>query len=188
MYDNTDNFKLFCLEGVKDINATASSAIFHSLENLALYQGITNIYKTCDSIESLEESLSALLYADRHFKDYEILYLVFEGEGNSIVLDDYYYSLGEIAEFFEGKLSGKILHFANTKLLDLDEEEAQYFLDVTGAKAVSGYNKKQPVLSSFIDNEFFGFCQQYDDVVEIVEELYVHHAAICNTMGFTLYY
>ena len=69
MYDNTDNFKLFCLEGVKDINATASSAIFHSLENLALHQGITNIYKSCDSIESLEESLSALLYADRHFKD-----------------------------------------------------------------------------------------------------------------------
>ncbi|WP_413997979.1 DUF6642 family protein [Flavobacterium sp. W1B] len=188
MYDNSENLKLFCLEGVKDISAPGSSVIFRSLENLALHQRITNIYKTCDSIESLEESLSALLYADRNFKDYEILYLVFEGEGNAIVLDDYYYSLGEIAEFFEGKLSGKILHFANTKLLDLDEEEAQYFLDVTGARAVSGYNKKVPVLSSIIDNEFFGLCQQYDDVVEIVEELYARHYALCSTMGFTLYY
>lgn len=188
MYNNSDRFKLFCLEGVKEISDLNASFILPFLENLALHQGIVNTYKSCDSIESLEESLSTLLYADRSFKDYEILYLVFEGEGNAIVLDDYYYILGEIAEFFEGKLSGKILHFANTKLLDLDEEEAQYFLDVTGARAVSGYNKKVPVYSAAIDNEFFGLCQQYDDVVEIVEELYANHAAICTTMGFVLYY
>lgn len=188
MHDNSDHFKLFCLEGVKDVSAANTSFILPFLENLALHQGIVNTYKTCDSIESLEESLSALLYADRNFKDYEILYLVFEGEGNAIVLDDYYYTLGEIAEFFEGKLSGKMVHFANTKLLDLDEEEAQYFLDVSGAKSVSGYNKRVTVYSAAIDNQFFALCQQYDDVVEIVEELYARHAAICNAMGFVLYY
>jgi hypothetical protein len=31
------------------------------------------------------------------------------------------------------------VHFANIKELDLDVEEAQYFIDVTGARALSGY-------------------------------------------------
>ena len=76
------------------------TAILPALENLAFQYGITNIYKTCDTLEGLEESLSLLLYEDRNFKDYGILYLVFEGDGNQITLDGYYYTLEEIAEFF----------------------------------------------------------------------------------------
>jgi hypothetical protein len=33
------------------------------------------------------------------------------GQENNICLHDYYYSLEEIAELFEGKLRGKIVHF-----------------------------------------------------------------------------
>ncbi|MFC4818490.1 DUF6642 family protein [Flavobacterium sp. GCM10023249] len=183
-----DHSKLFCLEGVNDVTVNRESPIVPFLEGLALQHDITNIYKTCDSIEGVEESLNALLYEDRNFRDYTIIYLVFAGRDNAIVLDNYYYTLEEIAEIFEGKLKGKILHFANTKLLDLDEEQAQFFLDVTGAKAVSGYRKSVPVLSTVIDHQFFRLCQEYDDVVTIVEELYENHYALCKTMGFTLYY
>ncbi|CAM3906194.1 MULTISPECIES: DUF6642 family protein [Flavobacterium] len=179
---------IYCLEGVADVTENNKSQILPSLENLALHFGITNVYKTCDCIEGLEESLSTLLYEDKSFKDYAILYLVFEGEGNKIELDDYYYTLEEIAEFFEGKLTDKIIHFTNTMRLDLDEEGAQYFLDVTGAKAVSGYNKPVPILSTVLDNPYFSLCQEYDDVVALVEELYERHYALCNTMGFVLYY
>lgn len=188
MLNRNDYSKLFCLEGVQDVEESTNSQILPSLEDLALQQGITSIYKTCDSIEGLEESLNALLYEDRNFKDYEILYLVFEGEGNTIVLDNYYYSLDEIAEFFEGKLTGKILHFTNTKVLDLTEEEAQYFLDVTGARAVSGYSNLAPVLSTILDNQFFALCQEFENVVDITEELYRKHYALAKTLGFTLYY
>ena len=104
--------------------------------------GIASIYKTCDTIEGLEDSLSALVSEDHNFKDYEIIYLVITGEANSICLNGYYYSLQEIAELFEGRLSGKILHFSNAKVLDLSREEAQYFLDITGAKALSGYGNE----------------------------------------------
>jgi hypothetical protein len=114
--------------------------------------------------------------------------LVFEGEGNSITLDNFYYSLDEIAEIFEGKLTGKILHFANTKLLDLTAEEAQYFIDVTGARAVSGYCNLVPILSTILDNQFFGLCQEFESVIDITEELYRKHYALAKTMGFTLYY
>ena len=146
------------------------------------------MYQTCDSIEGLEESLSTLLHEDRNFHDYEIIYLVFEGKGNQITIDQYNYSLEEIAEFFEGKLIGKILHFANTMQLDLNQETAQYFLDVTGACAVSGYKNNVPLLSTVLDNLFFALSQEYDNVTEIVEELYQKHFALAKTMGFTLYY
>jgi hypothetical protein len=53
-------------------------------------------------IEGLEESLGALLYDDHSFKDYVIIYLVMPGQENNICLHDYYYSLEEIAELFEG--------------------------------------------------------------------------------------
>ncbi len=180
--------KLFCLESVPDVTSQTSSIILPSLEKLALQYKITNVYQTCDSIEGLEESLSTLLYEDRNFHDYEIIYFVFQGRDNNIIIDNYLYSLEEIAEFFEGKLTGKLVHFANTMQLELNQETAQYFLDVTGACAVSGYKNNVPILSTVLDNQFFALYQEYDDVTEIVEELYKKHFAIAKTMGFTLYY
>lgn len=188
MPNSIENSKLFCLEGVNDVEVDINSPVIPALEALAMREAITSIYKTCDSIEGFEESLSTLLYEDRHFKDYEILYLVFKGAGNDITLDQYKYTLEEIAEIFEGKLRGKILHFANTNTLNLDEEQAQYFLDVTGAKGVSGYPNKSSVSSLRLDMEYFALCQEYDNVVDITEELYHKYYALCKTLGFTMYY
>jgi hypothetical protein len=64
-----------------------------------LEQGLTSIYRTCDAIEGLEEGLNAL-YDDHNFKDYEVIYLVMPG-GNSICVNDYYYSLEEMAELLK---------------------------------------------------------------------------------------
>jgi hypothetical protein len=66
----------------------------------------------------LEEGLNAL-HDDHNFKDYEVIYLVMPGGGNSICVNDYYYSLEEMLSFWR-KLTGKIT-FANIKV-DLDEE------------------------------------------------------------------
>ena len=180
--------KLFCLESVPDVTSQTSSIILPSLEKLALQYNITNVYQTCDSIEGLEESLSTLLYEDRNFNDYEIIYFVFQGRDNNIIIDNYLYSLEEIAEFFEGKLTNKRIHFANTLQLDLDSETAQYFLDVTGTISISGYRNPAPILSTIIDNPFFGLCQEYDEVTDIVEELFEKHYTLAKAMGLTLYY
>jgi hypothetical protein len=180
---------IFCLEAVPDVETNSITEVVKNLEQLAFEQGIASIYKTCDTIEGLEESLNALLYDDHNFKDYEIIYLVMPGEGNNICLNNYYYSFEEIAEIFEGKMKGKILHFANAKILDLSEDEAQYFLDITGAKAVSGYGATVPNISSSpIDKAFFSLYQEQDDVVEVVEELYQKNYALCKLLDFRLYY
>lgn len=179
---------IYCLEVVPDETAPSTSVILPALQQLALHYGMTNVYKTCDSIEGFEESISTLLYEDRHFKDYTILYLVFEGRNNELKIDNYYYSLEEIAEFFEGKLKGKVIHFANTYRLDLEEETFQYFLDVTGARAISGYANQVPVLSTVLDNLYFSLSEEYDDLVELVEVLHEKQNMLCSALGFRMYY
>lgn len=181
---------IFCLEGVADVEHTVQSEVENVLTQLAFEQGIGSIYKTCDTIEGLEESLNALLYDDHNFKNYEIIYLVMPGEGNSIRLNNYYYSFEEIAELFEGRLKGKILHFANAKTLRLTMDECQYFIDVTRAKAVSGYGESafSGVTSSGLDRAFFSLFEENDDVTEVVEELHQKHYALCKLLDFRLYY
>ena len=184
----SDTF-IFCLEAVSDADTTTTTEVVKNLEQLAFERGITSIYKTCDTIEGLEESLNALLYDDHNFKNYEIIYLVMQGEGNSICLNEYYYSLEEVAELFEGKMKGKIVHFANAKVLDLNAEEAQYFLDITGARAISGYGTTfNTVTSSALDKAFFGLFEEENDIIEIVEELHQKHYALCKLLDFRLYY
>lgn len=179
---------IFCLEAVPDVEKEYETETVKSLEHLAI-QGIDSIYKTCDTIEGIEESLTTLLYDDHNFKNYEIIYLVMKGEENNICLNNYYYSLEEIAELFEGKMRGKIIHFANSKPLDLTDEESQYFLDVTGAKAISGYGGyTSKVSSSKLDQVFFSLCQDETDVVQIVEDLHEKHYTICKLLDFRLYY
>lgn len=183
-----ENF-IYCLEGVQDIETDKVTEAQESLEQLAMKYGIASIYKTCDTIEGLEDSLNALVLDDHNFKDYEIIYLVMHGEANSICLNDYYYTLQEIAELFEGRLKGKILHFSNAKILDLDEEEAQYFLDITNAKAVSGYgNAFKGVSSANLDKAFFNLFKEDDDMFDVVEELHQRHYNVCKLLDFRLYY
>src|SRR5690349_3675728 len=110
-----DDKFIFCLEAVDDVEENVFTEAVKNLEQLAFEENIASIYKSCDTIEGLEESLNALLYNDHNFKNYEIIYLVMPGEANNICLNDYYYSLEEIAELFEGRLKGKVLHFSNAK-------------------------------------------------------------------------
>lgn len=185
----TDKF-IFCLEAIPDIDDTNTTEVLTILEDIALNQNISSIYKTCDTIEGLEDNLNNLLYEDHHFKDYEIIYLVMPGESNNILINDYYYSIQEIAELFEGKMKGKLIHFANQKILDLTDEESQYFLDITGARAISGYgtNRSGIFSASSIDRVFFGLYQNDDDFKEVVEELFQKHYNLCKLLDFRLYY
>lgn len=185
---DTDYF-IYCLEAVDDIEMDTTTEAQKSLEQLTMQYGVASIYKTCDTIEGLEDSLNALVLDDHNFKDYEIIYLIIEGEANSICLNDYYYSLQEVAEIFEGRLTGKILHFSNAKVLDLEQEEAQYFLDVTGAKGVSGYgNEFNRLSSSNLDKAFFNLFKEDDDMFAVIEELHKKHYTACKLLDFRMYY
>ena len=184
-----EDYFIYCLEAVDNIETDKVTEAQKNLEQLTMRYGIASIYKTCDTIEGLEDSLTALVSDDHNFKDYEIIYLVITGEANSICLNDYYYSLLEIAEIFEGRLKGKILHFSNAKVLDLEAEEAQYFLDITGAKGISGYgNECNGITSSNLDKAFFNLFKEDDNMLDVVEELHQRHYNVCKLLDFRLYY
>lgn len=186
---DNENF-IYCLEAIPDIDQQETTEVVKILENIALTQEISSIYKTCDTIEGLEESLNFLLYDDHNFQDYEIIYLVLEGEPNNILINDYYYSIQEIAELFEGQMQGKVIHFANLKVLDLTDEESQYFLDVTGARAISGYGfHSESMTSAFtLDRVFFSFFYENDDLREVVENMFQKYYKLCKFLDFRLYY
>lgn len=180
---------IFCLEAVADVDVETTTEVLKNLEQFVYSHGISSIYKTCDTIEGLEESLNALLYDDHNFKNYKVIYLVMPGQKNNICLRDYYYSIEEIAELFEGKLKGKIIHFSNKKKLDLSDEEAQYFLDITGARAISGYGEKFSNINSIhLDKVFFKLLNDEDDVIDVVEELHQKYYDLCKYLDFRLYY
>lgn len=185
---DTDYF-IYCLEAVEDIEIDTVTEVQKKLEQLTMQYGVASIYNTCDTIEGLETSINTLVLDGHNFKDYEIIYFVIPGEANNICLNDYYYSLQEIAEIFEGRLEGKILHFSNAKVLDLDQEEAQYFLDVTGAKGISGYgNENIGITSSNLDIAFFNLFNEDDNMLDVVEELHQKHYKMCKLLDFRLYY
>jgi len=185
---NDDKF-IFCLEAVADVESEEVTETYTNLQQLAWEQNIGSIYQTCDTIEGMVDSLNALLYNDHDFRNYEIIYLVMQGEKNTICLNGHYYSIEEVAEIFEGRMKGKIIHFANAKVLDLTPEEAQYFLDVTCAKAISGYGAEfGKITSSSLDKAFFSLFEDEDDVIEIVEELHRKHYALCKLLDLRLYY
>lgn len=181
---------IYCLEAVPDIDEVETTEVTKILEDVALTQKIASIHKTCDNIEGIEDSLNFLLYNDHSFKDYEIIYLVLPGEANNILINDYYYSIQEIAELFEGQMQGKVIHFANKKILDLTDEESQYFLDVTGARAISGYGQRSEQMSSTytIDRLFFSLFYENEDLREVVETLFQKQYKWCKMLDFRLYY
>ncbi|PIB31919.1 hypothetical protein BFP78_08615 [Gaetbulibacter sp. 5U11] len=185
---DTDYF-IYCLEAVEDVEVETITETQNKLDQLTSQYGVASIYNTCDSIEGLENNINTLVLDDYNFNNYEIIYLVITGEANSITLNDYNYSLQEVAELFEGRLQGKILHFSNIKVLDLDDEEAQYFLDITGAKAISGYGYEyNGITSSNLDIAFFNLFKEDDNMFDVVEELHQRHYKLCKLLDFRLYY
>lgn len=81
------------------------------------------------------------------------------------------------------------MHFSNAKTLELSQEEAQYFLDITGALAVSGYGTSYKNINSIsIDIAFFKLLQEQDNIVKIVETLYQKNNELCKLLDFRLYY
>ena len=72
--------------------------------------------------------------------------------------------------------------------MDLEEETFQYFLDVTGAKAITGYANQVPILSTILDNLFFSLSEEEENIVDLTEELFDKQYTLCKSMGFRVYH
>lgn len=186
--DFESDFKIYCIEAVDDVQKEHQSKIWPYLEQLSQKHHIHSLYKSFDSMETLIEAIEYLLDIDKEESEYLILYFILTGQGNEIIIDGIVYRLEELAEIFEGRFEGKTIHFSNTKSLELEEESFQYFLDLTKAKALSGYTKSASVLSAELDMYFFSLHKDYYEPKEIVHAMYKDYAKLYHKFGFRLYY
>ena len=186
MSNNKKN--IFCLEGDWKDNLKHKSSILPALELLELNNGIQSIYKTCGSYGEFEVRLNQILADKRKYNSFEIIYLAFHGRKNHIIIGEVDYSLEEIAKTFEGRLDVKMIHFGSCKTLSIDKEQAKYFLEVTGAKAISGYGKNVDFISStVVDILFFEICQKYEHMHYINENMNKHYRELCSDLDFKFY-
>ena len=64
-----------------------------------------------------------------------------------------------------------------------------YFLNITGAKGISGYgNECNGITSSNLDKAFFNLFKKDENMLDVLEELYQRHYAACKLLDFRLYY
>jgi hypothetical protein len=180
---------IFCLEGDWNNNLKHKSSILPALQLLELNIGIETIYKTCASFEEFEVRLNQILADKRKYNSFEIIYLAFHGRKNHIIIGEGEYSLEDIAKTFEGRLDNKMIHFGSCKTLSIDKEQANYFLEITGAKAISGYGKNVDFISStVVDILFFEMCQKFERVHYIKENMNNLYGDLCSALDFKFYY
>ncbi len=186
---NNKKKDIFCLEGDWNDNLKHKSSILPALELLELNNRITSIYKTCGSYEEFEVRLNQIVSTPKKYKSFEIIYLAFHGSKNKIFIGNEAYSLEEIATTFKGKLNDKIIHFGSCKTLSINKKQADKFLEVTGAKAISGYGKNVAFISStVVDILFFEMCQKFERLHSIRENMHNHYGDLCSALDFKFYY
>lgn len=179
---------IFCLEGDWNENLKHRSSILPALELLELNNDIQTIYKTCASYEEFKTRIEQILSDDRKYKYFEIIYLAFHGSKSNLYMGKERVSLKKIAESFENKLQGKIIHIGSCKTLS-DEREAYCFLNKTGAKAIAGYSKNVDFISSTVtDILFFDLCQNYERMHTIKTNMAKKYGDLGQALGFEIYY
>lgn len=181
---------IFCLEGDWNDNLKQKSSILPALELLKLNASIESIYKTCSTKAEFYKRIDQILNNKTKYGKYQIIYLSFHGFKGGIQLsNDEEITLDELANVFEGKLKGKMIHFGSCSTLKTHEETINNFIEKTQALAISGYEKNINFISStVIDILFFELCQSFKLIKAIDENMTNLYSELCNKLEFKIYY
>jgi hypothetical protein len=98
-------------------------------------------------------------------------------------------SIDAIAEMLQGKAQNKIIHFGSCETLKVKKPQLNRFLKNTGALAVSGYEKSIDFMpSTFLDLLYFQFCQQYQKMYLVEQDVKQYYGKLARELGFRLIY
>jgi len=127
------------------------------------------------------------------FNKYEIVYLSFHGQTQSIFLEgenkkDAFISLTELAEIANGAFKDKFVHFGTCRTLLGSESTLEEFKTLTGAKFISGYTRSVDYThSSLMDiayfNELNKISVKYNTVRSLLDKRY---GGLKEELGFKL--
>lgn len=174
---------IFCLEGPWSPKLTDRSSMRPVLEILENRKEAKFIHRDVSTREELASYLEQ--WTEKQYKDFSILHFSSHGSTGGIHLGRKFVGLDEIADVFEGRCKGRVIHFDSCETLDLPLGEIQAFRKVSGATAVTGFTKSIEWMPSaaFTLNLFYELAPsvQVPAALRRMKEL---HGRACKEFGF----
>ena len=176
---------IFCLEGEWEDTLKSKNSILPTLEFLEHSQGVKFLFRKVALAEDLFFYLDKAVKAE--YKKYSIIHLAFHGNAQKIWMADHETTVNmkDIADKYEGKFCGRVVHFGSCKTLKTSTENLKYFLETTGAELVSGYTKDVDFVdSSIFDIVYFTKLQNYKQVWRVNDDLKENYPGLHERLGF----
>jgi hypothetical protein len=183
---------IYCIEGNWTHDLRDRRSIKTGLEflehNSYSKKNVLHIHRQSSSLHEFENLLKESVF--KKYDKYSILYLAFHGhEGMLRVGKRSTISIDGIAEILEEKAQNKIIHFGSCETLNVKKPQLNRFLKRTGALAVSGYEKTIDFMpSTFLDLLYFQFCQQYQKMYLVEQDVKQYYGKLARELGFKMVY
>jgi len=183
---------IYCIEGNWTHDLRDKRSIKTGLEflehNSFSKKHVLHIHRQCSSLPEFETLLKESIF--KKYERYSIVYLAFHGhEGILQVGKRSTISIDVIAEMLQGKAQNKIIHFGSCETLKVKKPQLNRFLKTTGVLAVSGYEKSIDFMpSTFLDLLYFQFCQQYQKMYLVEQDVKQYYGKLARELGFRLIY
>lgn len=144
---------IFCLEGDwwNDLNHSSTVKPVLKLLSGSADQPIPFVHRDVGTVQEMRYYLAK--WANRGMSKYPLLYLAFHGTNGTLHVGDRRRSgsdvdLQTLAEWLDGRLKGRIVHFGSCETLGADRRHIQRFLRRTGATAATGFRESIDWLKS----------------------------------------
>jgi hypothetical protein len=181
---------IFCIEGEWQPDLRRKDSIENALKFLenGSVKKIGHIHRHCSTVEEFNSRLSE--YFKRRYQKYNIFYICFHGLPNSIKINHkIHLGLDEIADFCEGKLKDKMVHFGSCETMNIDKSQITAFLEKTGALCVSGFKKEVPFIpATMLDMLFFEMSQYYKQLPALENAMKRNYRTLMKELDFVMHY
>lgn len=131
--------RIYCIEGAWSGQQADVRTVAPVLEALTAVNQIRAVRRHVSSTEDLEHQFRQ--WGRAHHKAYTIGYMALHGSPGAVWVGNTRVGLSKLAEWSEGNLHGKDLHFDSCQTLRTTDSKLQDFLANTGLRSITGFRK-----------------------------------------------
>lgn len=178
--------KIFCLETEfreKDLKNTASAE--GVLRYMADYDDFEYIYKKAPTLDAFDYYLDRVLKPK--YKAYTLIYMPTHASPGAIdFANKDYLDIEDLANKYEGRFDGRIIHFGGCSLLNLNEIDLMAIKKKLGAKLITGYTKNVSSIQAIaFEILLFSSLQRYVSKLTYIQKyMYKEHPFLAKELGF----
>jgi hypothetical protein len=173
--------RVLCLEEsvwAETIGLTDQTSVLPSLELLQRMGRVSEFVHRHAFREAEFESYLRWRRQDRRVRTYGTVFFAFHGTRRGLDIGNDQISLAELARHI-GKLPGGVVHLGSCSVLRDNEDAVQEFLDQTGARLLSGYERDVDWLDcAALDTAWVGYVASYEHVGTAVRYFRERYASL----------